>query len=126
MPTVITICETCKREGWADQNASETDGLKFAKLVEQISTKSEMVITRRHSCLMGCKNGCNVIIQDNNKLSYALGNFTPDIESAQALVSYATLHSESTNGQVPYRSWPEKIKGHFVARIPPIKRSSDT
>ena len=35
MPTIITICETCKREGWADRNVSETDGLKFAKMIEQ-------------------------------------------------------------------------------------------
>ena len=80
MPTIITICETCKREGWADRNVSETDGLKFAKMIEQISTNDRIVSTRRHSCLMGCKNGCNVIIQDNEKLSYALGNFAPDEE----------------------------------------------
>ena len=58
--------------------------------------------------------------QDNNKLSYALGNFTPTIETAEALITYAELHAESSNGQVPYKSWPEKIKGHFVARIPPL------
>ena len=122
MPTIITICETCKREGWADRRVSETDGLKFAKLIEQIPTNNRRVSIRRHSCLMGCKNGCNVIIQDNDKLSYALGNFTPDLESATALVNYANLHAESANGQVPYKSWPEKIKGHFVARIPPLRK----
>ena len=52
---------------------------------------------------------------------YALGNFAPDVESATALVNYAKLHAESSNGQVPYKSWPDKIKGHFVARIPPVR-----
>ena len=122
MPTIITICETCKREGWADRKVSETDGLKFAKMIEQISTNDRIVSTRRHSCLMGCKNGCNVIIQGNEKLRYALGNFAPDAESATALVNYAKLHAESSNGQVPYKSWPDKIKGHFVARIPPVRK----
>jgi predicted metal-binding protein len=91
-------------------------------MIEQIPTNNGIVSTRRHSCLMGCKNGCNVIIQDNDKLSYALGNFTPDVESATALVNYAKLHAESSNGQVPYKSWPDKIKGHFVARIPPLRK----
>ena len=121
MPTIITICETCKREGWADRSVSETDGLKFAKLIEQIPTNNRRVSIRRHSCLMGCDHGCNVTIQDNKKLSYVLGNFKPTSEDAEAIILYANLHANSTNGQVPYREWPQAIKGHFVARIPPIK-----
>ena len=121
MPTIITICETCKREDWKEKGLKESDGFELAQLIEKSSVTEEKVITRRHSCLMGCDNGCNVTIQDNKKLSYVLGNFKPTSEDAEAIILYANLHANSTNGQVPYREWPQAIKGHFVARIPPIK-----
>ena len=121
MPTIITICETCKREDWKEKGLKETDGFELAQLIEKSSVTEEKVITRRHSCLMGCDHGCNVTIQDNKKLSYVLGNFKPTSEDAEAIILYANLHANSTNGQVPYREWPQAIKGHFVARIPPIK-----
>ena len=121
MPTIITICETCKREDWKEKGLKESDGFELAQLIEKSSVTEEKVITRRHSCLMGCDHGCNVTIQDNKKLSYVLGNFKPTSEDAEAIILYANLHANSTNGQVPYREWPKAIKGHFVARIPPIK-----
>ena len=123
MPTIITICETCKREDWKEKGLKESDGFELAQLIEKSSVTEEKVITRRHSCLMGCDHGCNVTIQDNKKLSYVLGNFKPTSEDAEAIILYANLHANSTNGQVPYREWPQAIKGHFVARIPPIKDS---
>lgn len=121
MPTIITICETCKREDWKEKGLKESDGFELAQLIEKSSVTEEKVITIRHSCLMGCDHGCNVTIQDNKKLSYVLGNFKPTSEDAEAIILYANLHANSTNGQVPYREWPQAIKGHFVARIPPIK-----
>ena len=121
MPTIITICETCKREDWKEKGLKESDGFELAQLIEKSSVTEEKVITRRHSCLMGCDHGCNVTIQDNKKISYVLGNFKPTREDAEAIILYANLHANSTNGQVPYREWPQAIKGHFVARIPPIK-----
>ena len=121
MPTIITICETCKREDWKEKGLKESDGFELAQLIEKSSVTEEKVITRRHSCLMGCDHGCNVTIQDNKKLSYVLGNFKPTSEDAEAIILYANLHANSTNGQVPYREWPQAIKGHFVARIPPVK-----
>jgi len=123
MPTIITICETCKREDWKEKGLKESDGFELAQLIEKSSVTEEKVITRRHSCLMGCDHGCNVTIQDNKKLSYVLGNFKPTSEDAEAIILYANLHANSTNGQVPYREWPQAIKGHFVARIPPIKNN---
>lgn len=46
--------------------------------------------------------------------------FEPTSEDAQAIVDYAKLHKDSDSGQVPYRQWPQGIKGHFTSRITPI------
>jgi len=119
MTTWITICDTCKREGWETGDMGQTDGEQLAALVES-NVNGADVRTRRVSCLMGCTHGCNVAIQADGKLAYTLGNFTPDAASAEAIVGYAKLHAQSENGQVPYRQWPQGVKGHFVTRHPPL------
>ncbi len=119
MTTWITICDTCKREGWETGDMVQTDGEQLANLIEARAQNST-VKTRRTSCLMGCTHGCNVTIQGAGKLAYTVGNFTPDATAADAIVTYAELHSESENGQVPYRQWPQDIKGHFITRHQPL------
>lgn len=119
MTTWITICDTCKREGWNAESHGRTDGERLAVLIETAAAGAP-VRTRRTSCLMGCTHGCNVAVQAAGKLCYTIGNFLPNHESAEAIVSYATLHAGTETGQVPYRQWPEAIKGHFVTRHPPL------
>ena len=99
---------------------AQTDGETLATLVEATATGLSGVRTRRISCLMGCKRGCNIAIQAHGKLNYTLGEFEPTAEAASGIVAYALSHSTSDTGQVPYRDWPDSIKGHFVTRHPPI------
>ena len=81
MTTWITICDTCKREGWDAERRSTTDGADLAALIEAAAQGRAGVTTRRHSCLMGCQHGCNVAIQADGKLTYVLGRFTADPEA---------------------------------------------
>lgn len=120
MITWITICDTCKRENWAETGAEETDGALLAAQIEAAAVDVPHVKTRRTSCLMGCNRSCNVAIQATGKLAYTLGEFLPDAESAEGVVAYAALHAASETGQVPYKTWPQAIKGHFVTRHPPL------
>ncbi|MEL6607971.1 MAG: DUF1636 domain-containing protein [Pseudomonadota bacterium] len=117
MTSWITICDTCKREGWL---AGDTDGEKLAALVEAAAEGAADVRTRRMSCTMGCSRACNVTLQAEGKLAYTLGEFEPTQDAAEALVEYATKHAASDTGQVPYREWPQGVKGHFVTRMAPI------
>ncbi|SFO86127.1 DUF1636 family protein [Tranquillimonas alkanivorans] len=118
MTTWITICDTCKREGWEPGADGRTDGEALAEQVEAVVRPP--LRTRRVSCLMGCSHGCNVAVQAAGKLCYTLGRFEPAEEAAQAIVDWAALHAESESGQVPYRQWPQGVKGHFVTRHPPL------
>ncbi len=120
MTTWITICDTCKRDGWDQSGATVTDGETLAALIETAATGVAGLRTRRVACLMGCKTGCNVTVQAHGKLSYTLGSFEPVEDAAAGIVTYAALHAESATGQVPYRTWPQAIKGHFVTRHPPL------
>jgi predicted metal-binding protein len=118
MSTTITVCETCKRTNWNAEIDNKTDGEVLADLIESMSDEAPNINIRRHACLMGCDFACNVAIQSENKLNYVLGNFSPNIESAQGIIEYAKLHDASEKGQVPFRDWPQEIKGHFRARLP--------
>lgn len=118
--TTITVCDTCKQAGWAESGATSTHGEELATLVEAAAQGNPNVNVRRHSCLMGCERACNIAIQAEDKLVYVLGKFDPDQESADGIVEYATLHANSETGQVPFREWPQAVKGHFVARLPVV------
>jgi predicted metal-binding protein len=120
MTTVITVCDTCKRDDWEARASGRTDGEALADLVEAAASGVKDVQIRRHSCLMGCSQGCNVALQSNGKLAYTLGKFTPDVDAAEGIVAYAALHAQSSNGQVPYKLWPQAVKGHFITRHPPL------
>jgi len=122
MTTWITICDTCKREGWDAEAGDPTDGELLAALIEERAAQTD-IKTRRVSCLMGCDNGCNVAIQADGKLCYTLGNFEVSEEAAQGVVDYAKSHAESESGQVPYRNWPQAVKGHFITRHHPLPDS---
>jgi len=115
MPSRLIICDTCKREG-QEIEGGKTCGERLADLVE--ATESKLRI-ERHSCLMGCERACNIAIQEDGKIAYVIGRFDPTKDAAEAILEFASKYQASETGRVPYREWPEGIKGHFVARIPP-------
>lgn len=122
MTTWITLCDTCKTDDF-DPDSGATDGERLAQIVEEVAANFPEIKTRRHSCLMGCANACNVTIQAEGKLAYTLGRFEVSEEAASGICAYAQLHAQSDTGQVPYRSWPEAIKGHFVTRHLPLPKA---
>lgn len=97
----------------------KTGGEILAEHVERYATDKDVTV-KRQSCLMGCERHCNIAIQAEGKLTYVLGKFDPNEISAEAIVEYAERHAESESGQVPYKQWPQGVKGHFVARIPSL------
>ncbi len=119
MTSWITICDTCKREGWELTAMEQTDGELLATLIETAAL-GQPVATRRVSCTMGCERACNIIVQGAGKIGYSLGKFDPTPEAAEAIVAYASQHAASATGQVPFREWPLGVKGHFVSRHVPL------
>ena len=115
----IIVCDTC---GWGEGEKirdGRAGGEVFAELIESAARQAQGVTVRRVSCLMGCEHPCNAAIQASGKMNYVLGRFKPSQEGAQALVDYAVGHARSPAGVVPYKQWPQGVKGHFIARIPP-------
>ena len=118
--TTIIVCDTCDYSDLERLHEGKTGGEILAEHVERIAADTELTV-KRQSCLMGCVRHCNVAIQAEGKLTYVLGKFDPDTDSAEAVVEYAQRHSESKSGLVPFKQWPQGVEGHFVARIPALK-----
>ena len=119
MTTLITVCDTCGFSAEEKTRDGATGGETFAALIEAAAAAEPALAVRRTSCLMGCEHPCNVAITADGKLSYVLGRFEPTEDAAAALVDYARRSAESESGAVPFREWPQGVKGKFVARIPP-------
>ncbi len=70
-------------------------------------------------CLFACSDFCTVHLRAPGKVGYVLGRFEPGEEAARAILDYAARYALSEFGQVPFREWPQGVKGHFITRTPP-------
>lgn len=121
----VVVCTTCGKQ--EDSAGGLRPGERFANQVEEALREHALgnatepaVQLQRTQCLMSCKRSCSAAMHMSGKYSYVFGEFTPDTASAEALLDFADGYRVSDSGQVPYKQWPEGIKGHFVARIPPL------
>lgn len=117
--TTILVCDTCRYSKEEKLSGDQTGGEILADLLGKAAANG--ITVRRHSCLMGCDNHCNIAIRAKGKLTYVLGRFEPNSDSAEAIAEFAAGFAASPTGRVPFREWPVGVKGHFVSRVPPIE-----
>ena len=118
----VVACNTCRFSADARDDAANVRG--GARLVEalravQAEPGYDGVAVQEMPCLFACQDFCTVHLRAPGKVGYVLGRFEPSAEAARAILDYALLYAESDAGQVPYRSWPAGVKGHFITRTPP-------
>jgi predicted metal-binding protein len=71
------------------------------------------------ACLWNCTRPCSVVMRDSERFSYVTGGNTPTREQAEAVIRWFDFHGQTDTGEVPFRLWPNAMRGHFIARIPP-------
>lgn len=122
----IVVCDTCRQAsfvGEAEQTAGEAlyEAVRTAHAALAPEERARLLV-RRFSCLMNCSRACSAAVaaaEGPEKVAYVLGDFAPGPEAAEALIAYALGHAASESGVVPFRTWPQGVKGKFVARVPP-------
>lgn len=119
----VVVCSTCRvsAETREDEQGQRGGALLAAALREEKARDARYapVGIEEMPCLFACQRHCAVQIRAPGRIGYVLGDFGPDAEAARAILDYAALHAASEHGQVPYREWPEGVKGHFITRTPP-------
>lgn len=124
-PSLI-VCSTCRYSAEERENA---DGMRGGALLAQAvrtaaqgdARVAELSIEEM-PCLFNCTQHCSIHVRAPGKIGYVLGRFEPMATSAQAIVDYLAEYLQSEEGVVPYRRWPEGVKGHFIVRTPPPGR----
>ncbi|WP_443971103.1 DUF1636 domain-containing protein [Sphingobium sp. CR28] len=121
--TTIIICNTCRHSANEREDADgRRGGARLAEALRRIMAQSsghDGIAMEEMACLFACGDFCTVHLRASEKIGYILGRFEPTDEAAQALLDYAKAYAASAEGQVPFREWPDGVKGHFIARTPP-------
>lgn len=119
----IIVCKTCRYS--ADRKTDcngQTGGEALARLLCEESTSHDLPISiRTQNCLWACTRHCNVFLQDDQRYSYLAGDFRPTRDHARAILKWFDIHATTQRGEVPFKTWPDAIRGHFIARVPPAR-----
>jgi predicted metal-binding protein len=120
----IVFCTTCRYSVETEIGPDgRTGGETLAQAMEDLVAERGRrdVPIGRQACLWSCTRHCNVLMRDSARYSYLAGGFVPGREAAEAILAWFDLHGASPTGEVPFRTWPQAMRGHFIARIPPGK-----
>jgi len=119
MTRTIIVCQTCK---FTAETKLNEDGVSGGELLthhlEEVLDGRDDLSIQKQDCLWACSEHCNVVMSDTERFSYLAGRFEPDRKAAEAIVEWFDKHGKSKTGQVPFREWPDAIRGHFIARLP--------
>lgn len=119
----VVVCNTCRHSADAREDAAGVRG--GTRLAEALRAAKESdpryagIALQEMACLFACSEYCTVHLRAPGKVSYVLGRFAPDEEAARAILDYAVHYAASEHGRVPFRDWPDGVKGHFITRSPP-------
>jgi predicted metal-binding protein len=119
----LVVCNTCR---FSAEEREDADGVRGgARLVAALRAEQaaddrlDDVAIEEMPCLFNCTQHCSIHVRAPGKIGYVLGRFEPTVEAARAILDYAIAYAASEEGVVPYRQWPEGVKGHFIVRVPP-------
>lgn len=119
----IVPCTTCRLSADArEDDAGIRGGALMATALHRVKASDPRyagIAIQPMPCLFSCTEHCSVHLRAPGKVGYLLGRFAPDDDAARAILDYAVAYRDSAHGKVPFRQWPQGVKGHFVARLPP-------
>lgn len=119
----VVACNTCRHS--AASRGDPQGVLGGARMVEALRAVQASdpryagIAVQEMPCLFACQDHCTVHLRAPGKVGYVLGRLTPDTDAARAILDYAVHYAASDFGRVPFKQWPEGVKGHFITRTPP-------
>jgi len=119
----VVACNTCRYARDAREDAGGVrGGQRLVAALRRVRASDERyagIAVQEMPCLFACEQFCTVHLRAPDKVGYVLGRFTPEEDSARALLDYAVEYAASEHGRVPFAKWPQGVKGHFITRTPP-------
>ncbi|SFG01653.1 Predicted metal-binding protein [Novosphingobium sp. CF614] len=119
----IVACNTCRHSTDAREDAAGIRGgarmVAALRSVRESDPRYAGIAVQEMPCLFACTDFCTIHLRAPGKVGYVLGRFVPDDEAAAAILEYAVHYAASEHGRVPFKQWPQGVKGHFITRTPP-------
>ncbi len=119
----VVACNTCRLSADArEDDAGQRGGVRMVaalRAVQASDGRYAAIAVQEMPCLFACTDHCTVHLRAPGKVGYVLGRFTPDDDAARAILDYAVHYADSDHGRVPFKQWPQGVKGHFITRTPP-------
>jgi predicted metal-binding protein len=119
----VVLCSTCKfPDGRKLGDDGRTGGQTLIAALRAVLAEHGRgdVDVVEQACLWNCTQGCSVAIRDTERFSYITGRHVATREQAEAILAWFDAHGATATGEVPFREWPDAMRGHFIARIPPV------
>lgn len=119
----IVACNTCRHsQDEREDSAGLRGGAQLVAALRAVQERDERyagIAVQEMPCLFACTDFCTLHLRAPGKVGYVLGRFKPNEESATAILEYAVHYAASEHGRVPFKQWPQGVKGHFITRTPP-------
>ena len=121
----LVICSTCN---YAPDAKFAPDGrtggeILIAHMGQALANAGRSdIIVQTQTCLWNCSRPCSVVMRDDERFSYVTGGHESTLAQAEAILTWFDAHGQTETGEVPFRSWPQAMRGHFIARMPPVKQ----
>jgi predicted metal-binding protein len=112
---VVYVCITCGYTGEPD--SALRPGAILAAATERAAAGTEVEV-RRLRCLANCSRGPSAAMRANGSWTYLFGGL--DATCADALIAGARMLARASDGILPWRGRPERLKRGLIARVPPI------
>lgn len=119
----LVVCNTCRLSA---EEREDADGVRGGALLvaalraqKDGDERLDALTIEEMPCLFNCSQHCSIHVRAPDKIGYVLGRFEPTKDVARAILDYALAYMATDEGVVPYRQWPEGVKGHFIVRVPP-------
>jgi predicted metal-binding protein len=120
----IVMCSTCRHSADAKCGPDgRTGGETLIAHMTDVLAERHMdgIALRTQVCLWNCRRHCSVVLHDEDRFTYFTGDHEPTRAQAEAILDWFVAHGETETGEVPFRQWPDRMRGHFIARIPPVR-----
>lgn len=119
----IVACNTCRHSSAERENDfGMRHGAKMIAVlrsVQESGARYAGISVQEMPRLFACTDFCTVHLRAPGKVGNVLGRLAPDEESATAIFDHAIHYAASERGRVPFKEWPQGVRGHFITRTPP-------
>ena len=117
----IVLCTTCRHSAAEKLGPDGRSGgeMLIGHMRDVLAARGRGdVAVETQACLWNCKRHCSVLLRDDQRFSYFTGDHVPERAQAEAILDWFDLHGATETGEVPFRTWPDRMRGHFIARFP--------